>query len=621
MVVMLSDNRRHFVELLAPAKNLNCGIAAVDSGADAVYIGGPSFSARVNAGNSIEDIASLCSYAHRFRAKVHVALNTILSDQEIREAEKLIWQLYDAGADALIIQDLGLLELDLPPVELHASTQQENSSPPKIRFLEEAGFSQVVLARELSIDQIREISSSADRIRLEFFVHGALCASVSGRCYVSQCVTGRSANRGECAQLCRVPMSLRTASGEYLARNRYLLSLRDLNHTSNLEELLDAGIRSFKIEGRLKDEGYVRNVTAWYRSQLDQIFERRQEYVRSSFGRTECSFVPDVSKSFNRGFTEYCLHGAHSNFANFDSPKFVGQQVAEVTGCRGNRITVRLMPESELHNGDKCNYFAGGELKGFRISTAKGNTLEIFQIPADLKPGVKLYRNKDAEFERDVSRNGASRRTLALYLEFTETLNGFVLSGRDETGAEATVELKETSLEKAKDPAGQLENIKTRLLRLGGTYFYPADLVMNCSYGWFIPVSRLNSLRHELLEKLVLQNDAPVRKPVLKPAGAGMHELPAEERRGGYQLNVYNSLSEKFYKEHGCSTPGTAYESEKRKKAVLMYCRQCLRYCFGMCEKYNLKRQPEPLELMIGTRVFRLEFDCRRCMMMVIDRD
>ncbi len=616
---MLQDNGSCTVELLAPAKNLVCGTAAIDSGADAVYIGGPSFGARVNAGNSIEDISKLCSYAHRFRAKVHVALNTILSDDEITEAEKLIWKLYEAGVDALIIQDLGLLKLNLPPVELHASTQQENSTPGKAKFLEDLGFSQIVLARELSIDQIRNISAAVDNARLEFFVHGALCAGVSGRCYISQCIAGRSANRGECAQLCRVPMSLRTVSGEYLAKDRYLLSLKDLNHSANLEELLDAGIRSLKIEGRLKDEGYVRNVTAWYRSRLDEIFARRSGYVRSSFGKTECTFVPDVTKSFNRGFTEYCLHGVRDNFANFDSPKFVGQEVAQVCECRQNTVRIKQVPGCELHNGDKCNYFVRGELKGFRVSTAKADVLEIFQPLYDLKPGMKLYRNKDADFEREIARTGSSVRSLALWLNFTETPDGFVLSGHDETGAEAVVELKDHALEKSTNPQAQCENIRSRLLRLGGTHYYSAGLRIICDYGWFVPVSRLNELRHELIEKLVRQSDKPVGRTFR--AVGNVPALTQEDRRGGYQLNINNRLAEEFYSEHGCSAPERSYESLKRKRAVLMYCRQCLRYCFGMCEKYNHKRAAEPLELVVGSKVLRLEFDCRRCMMMVIDKD
>ena len=349
---------RKTVELLAPARDLACGIAAVDCGADAVYIGGPSFGARVNAGNSVEDLAQLCRYARRFGVKIHVTVNTILDDREIREAQTLINRLYEIGVDALIVQDLGLLELDLPPLELHASTQQNNATPAKARFLDEAGFSQIVLARELSIGQIREISSAVKNARLEFFVHGALCAGISGRCYLSQCVTGRSANRGECAQLCRVPQTLRTASGEILAKDQFLLSMRDLNNTDNLEELMDAGIQSFKIEGRLKDEVYVRNITSWYRQKIDEILERRSDrYVRSSHGHSVYTYVPDVSKSFNRGYTEYNLHEKKECYANFKSPKSVGTEVAQVVRNSGRQIQVKPLHGQILHNGDKCNYF------------------------------------------------------------------------------------------------------------------------------------------------------------------------------------------------------------------------------------------------------------------------
>ena len=339
-------SERTTIELLAPARDLSCGIAAVDCGADAVYIGGPSFGARVNAGNSLEDLEKLCRYAHRFGVKIHVTLNTILTDREIEEARSLIYKLYDIGTDALIVQDLGLLELDLPPIELHASTQQNNATPAKAEFLDRTGFSQIVLARELSINQIREIRKSVHHAKLEFFVHGALCAGVSGRCYLSQCITKRSANRGECAQLCRVPQTLQTAGGEVLARDQYLLSLRDLNNTDNLEELMDAGIQSFKIEGRLKDEGYVRNVTAWYRMHIDEILNRRSErYERSSYGTSKYTFAPDVNKSFNRGFTEYNLHEIKDQYANFKSPKFVGTPVAEILKVAGRMIKVRTMPD------------------------------------------------------------------------------------------------------------------------------------------------------------------------------------------------------------------------------------------------------------------------------------
>ena len=359
------------IELLAPAKNLKCGMAAIDSGADAVYIGGPSFGARINVPNTIDDIACLTDYAHQFGARIHVALNTILNDSELEEARDLSFKLYDIGVDALIIQDLGLINGPLPPIELHASTQQDNSSPEKIKFLEEIGFSQAVLARELSLNDIREIKKQAGSIKLEAFVHGALCVGMSGRCYLSAAITGRSANRGECAQLCRVAQNLFDKDGRPLATNKFLLSLKDLNQTRNLKELIDAGISSFKIEGRLKDEGYVRNVTAWYRRHLDAVIDADPELCRSSFGTVKTTFTPDVAKSFNRGFTEYNTHEVKDNYANFNAPGFVGEKIGKLRGVKGHVLEFDLFRNIELHNGDSLNYYrSDAELTGFRIEPA-----------------------------------------------------------------------------------------------------------------------------------------------------------------------------------------------------------------------------------------------------------
>lgn len=606
------------IELLAPARDLVCGKSAIDSGADAIYIGGPSFGARVNAGNSISDIQELCNYAHDFGAKIHVTINTILTNEELEQARELTFKLYDVGVDALILQDLGLLQGELPPLELHASTQQNNATPEKVLFLEETGFNQIVLARELSINQIKKIKEKLTTAKLEFFVHGALCAGVSGRCYLSECITNRSANRGSCAQLCRVPQSLRTVSGEYLAKDRYLLSLKDLNNTNNLEELMDAGIRSFKIEGRLKDEGYVRNVTAWYRDHLDRIFEKRSEYCRSSYGLTETSFTPNVSKSFNRGFTDYNLHEKRANFANFESPKFIGTEVAEIIDIKGNELTVKLKKNIELHNGDKCNYFSSGEMDGFRISVAKGNKLEIFQNITALRVGMKLYRNKDAEFERAVAATNSSKRTLWLDLDFKETKDGFVITCVDEIGVKASSFYQSNSLEKAKNIEGQIKNISTKLCKIGDTIYKIRNLSIETNFNWFIPVSSLNEVRHSVLEKLSQEKRA---KRTVRTTKINLNaSLPRDELNLGYEANIYNDQAREFYVQHGAKNIIPAYEQEKKSRAVLMYCKQCMRYCFGMCEKYNNQRKAEPLELIVGNHVCKLEFDCKNCMMMVIDK-
>ena len=604
--------------MLAPARDLACGLAAIDSGADAVYIGGPSFGARVNAGNSLEDIRQLCNYAHEFGAKVHVALNTILTDEELKQARELAFRLYDAGADALILQDLGLLMGDLPPLELHASTQQNNSTPEKALFLEKTGFSQIVLARELSLQEIKNIGAAVTHARLEFFVHGALCAGVSGRCYLSEYLTGRSANRGACAQLCRVPMSLKTSSGEYLARDKYLLSLKDLCHGDSLLDLMDAGIRSFKIEGRLKDEGYVRNVTAWYRNRLDKIFAGNSSYMRSSCGTTETAFVPDVSKSFNRGFTRYNLYEEKANYACFDSPKYVGTKVGEITGIRGRYITVTPEKGVTFHNGDKLSYFAGGDISGFRVSVARGGELEIFQSIKDLKPGMTLYRNKDADFERVVAQTGSSVRRLLLDLSFRETSSGFIITAGDETGVSSSVTWEGEHLEQTRNPQVQLKNIEDKLRKIGGTIYRIRNLTLDCPYHWFIPVSELNNARRQVLDQLarLKQNAGRERKETVSLN----IPLPGDELNLGYQANIYNQSARDFYCKHGVADPAPAFETEVPEKAVLMYCRQCLRYCFGMCPKYNNLRKTEQLILIIGGKEFDLKFDCGHCIMQVCSK-
>lgn len=613
-------SERTTIELLAPARDLSCGIAAVDCGADAVYIGGPSFGARVNAGNSLEDLEKLCLYAHRFGVKIHVTLNTILTDREIEEARSLIYKLYDIGTDALIVQDLGLLELDLPPIELHASTQQNNATPAKAEFLDRTGFSQIVLARELSINQIREIRKSVHHAKLEFFVHGALCAGVSGRCYLSQCITKRSANRGECAQLCRVPQTLQTAGGEVLARDQYLLSLRDLNNTDNLEELMDAGIQSFKIEGRLKDECYVRNVTAWYRMHIDEILNRRSErYVRSSYGTSKYTFAPDVNKSFNRGFTEYNLHEIKDQYANFKSPKFVGTPVAEILKVAGRMIKVRTMPGQIIHNGDKCNYFnEHQELDGFRISSVKNDTLEIFQPVRELKPGMVLYRNKDAEFERKILENGSAVRKIKIRFDYTEYEDHVTLKAVDETGDYAETDYCPENFETADNHEKLEQNLRGKLAKLGESVFTAEEINLNMKYYWFIPISRFNELRHQAVERIILQKES--RRTVSQRKINTDIQLPEEERNLGFQANIYNSLARKYYFEHGELNIADAYEKEQKPNAPVLYSKHCLRYCFGMCEKRNLQRKPEKLELMIGNRKFRLDFDCNRCLMILRDQ-
>ena len=447
--------RQRKIELLAPAKNLECGIAAIDHGADAVYIGAPRFGARAAAGNSLEDIAELVRYAHLYRVRIYVTLNTILKDEELPETERMIWDLYRAGVDALIVQDMGLPGLNLPPIPLHASTQMDNRHVEKVKFLADAGFRQVVLARELSLEQIRKIHEAVPQTSLEVFVHGALCVSYSGQCYVSQHCFGRSANRGECAQFCRLSFDMVDADGKMIVKDKHLLSLKDLNQSEELEKLLDAGASSLKIEGRLKDVTYVKNVTAYYRQRLDAIFKRRKEYIRASSGSVRLAFKPQLDKSFTRGFTNYFLFGRNKDIFSFDTPKSLGEEMGYVKEIRGNYIVVAGV--KPFSNGDGICYLdERGKLKGLRINRVENNKL----FPAGEMPRIKqrtvLYRNYDQEFEKLMQRKSAERK-LGVDMSLKENNFGFTLTLTDEDDVSVSIAL-EKEKELARTP--QTDNIK-----------------------------------------------------------------------------------------------------------------------------------------------------------------
>lgn len=460
------------IELLAPAKNLECGIEAINHGADAVYIGAPRFGARAAAGNSLEDIAALVEYAHTFNVRIYVTVNTILHDEELKETEEMIWDLYRAGVDALIIQDMGITRLNLPPIPLHASTQMDNRTPEKVRFLAEAGFRQVVLARELTLEEIRKIHQTCPDTPLEVFVHGALCVSYSGQCYVSQACYGRSANRGECAQFCRLGFDLVDSEGKVIAKNKHLLSLKDMNQSENLEALLDAGASSLKIEGRLKDVSYVKNVTAYYRQKLDAILKRRKEYVRASSGRVKLAFTPQLDKSFSRGFTDYFVHGRNPGIFSFDTPKSLGEEMGVVKEVRGNYLTVAGV--KPFSNGDGlCFLDEQGKLQGFRVNRVENNKLYPQEMPR-LKPKTKLYRNFDQEFERVMQKKSAERK-IAVRMELTESNWGFALEMADEDNNRIVVTLQREK-ELARTP--QAENLKNQLSKLGNTPFEMREIVI-----------------------------------------------------------------------------------------------------------------------------------------------
>lgn len=599
------------IELLAPAKNLECGIAAIDHGADAVYIGAPKFGARAAAVNSLEDIAALVEYAHLYNARIYVTVNTILKDEELQETEKMIWALFRAGVDALIVQDMGITGLNLPSIPLHASTQMDNRTVEKVRFLADAGFRQVVLARELSLREISKIHEACPDVPLEIFVHGALCVSYSGQCYVSQACFGRSANRGECAQFCRLPFSLVDAEGRVIVKDKHLLSLKDLNQSDELEALLDAGASSFKIEGRLKDVSYVKNVTAAYRRKLDAIFARRKEYARASSGSCRYAFNPQLDKSFSRGFTHYYLHGRTKDVFSFDTPKSLGEEMGTMKEARGNYLTVAGL--KSFNNGDGVCYIdEQGRLQGFRINRVEGNKLYPQEMPR-IKPRTVLYRNFDQEFEKILARKSSERR-IAVSVRLTDTPFGFALTLTDEDDNSVTL-----SLAREKEPARtpQEENLKTQLAKFGNTPFEAVRIDIDFAGNWFLPASVLADFRRQAVEKLISARRINYRRElfVLKPTA---HAFPQSTLT--YLGNVMNAQAVSFYAGHGVASIAPAFERAPAEKAVLMFCKHCLRYSMGWCPVHQRERSPyrEPYYLVStdGKR-FRLEFDCKNCQMKV----
>ena len=599
------------IELLAPAKNLECGMAAIDHGADAVYIGAPKFGARAAAVNSLEDIAALVEYAHLYNVRIYVTVNTILKDEELKETEEMIRALYRVGVDALIVQDMGIAGLELPPIPLHASTQMDNRTAEKVRFLADAGFRQVVLARELSLREIGKIHEACPDVPLEIFVHGALCVSYSGQCYVSQACFGRSANRGECAQFCRLPFSLVDSNDRVIAKDKHLLSLKDLNQSEELEALLDAGASSFKIEGRLKDVSYVKNVTAAYRQKLDAILARRKEYVRASSGSCRYAFKPQLDKSFSRGFTHYFLHGRTRDVFSFDTPKSLGEEMGTMKEARGNYLTVAGL--KSFNNGDGVCYIdEQGKLQGFRINSVEGNKLYPQEMPR-IKPRTVLYRNFDQEFEKILARR-SSERKMAVAIRLADTAFGFALTLTDEDDNRVTL-----SLPRAKEPARtpQEENLKTQLAKLGNTPFEAERVDIDFTENWFLPASVLADFRRQAIEKLIAARRINYRRElaVLRPT---THAFPQTTLT--YLGNVMNARAASFYAGHGVASIAPAFEQTPVEKAVLMFCKHCLRYSMGWCPVHQRERSPyrEPYYLVStdGKR-FRLEFDCRNCQMKV----
>lgn len=601
------------IELLSPAKDLNCGIEAINHGADAVYIGAPKFGARAAAGNSLEDIRELCEYAHLYGARIYVTLNTILKEDELEEAERMIWDLWRVGTDALIIQDMGITRLNLPPIPLHASTQTDNRTPEKVRFLEAAGFTQVVLARELSLNEIRRISE-ATTVSLEVFVHGALCVSYSGQCYLSAALSGRSANRGECAQYCRLPYTMVDATGTEIVTHKHLLSLKDMNRSDQLEALLDAGVSSLKIEGRLKDVGYVKNITAYYRKKLDAVLSRRPEYRRASAGRSTYTFEPVAEKSFNRGFTPFLLEGRTADITAFNTPKSLGEPVGTVKEIKGNSFTVAGL--KQLSNGDGLVFFnRKGELEGFRVNRVEANRVFPLDMP-QLTPKTPLYRNFDQAFDKLLAKPSAERK-LSVEIEFLDNPFGFTLCMEDETGARIMLTepfAKELARRERQD------NIRTQLSKLGNTPFEASKVVVGLSENWFVPSSLLADMRRRGVEKLLEARRARYPRETVKRVQPSV-SIPFPERQLTYLGNVANGKARSFYQDHGVEQIDPAFELSPRKDVPLMFTKHCLRYSMGWCPTYQKDKSPykEPYYLLYKDTRLRLQFDCKHCQMLVFE--
>ncbi|MCG8686984.1 MAG: U32 family peptidase [Desulfobacterales bacterium] len=604
------------LELLAPAKNLEFGKAAINHGADALYIGARKFGARAAAGNPVADIEQLCNHAHKFNARVYVTLNTLLFDNELEPARKLIQRLWNAGADALIIQDMGLLEMDLPPIPLFASTQTDNRTPEKVRFLEESGFQRVILARELSLSQIKKIRAKTN-VALEAFVHGALCVCYSGQCYMSAAIGKRSANRGACGQPCRLAWDLVTGTGERLVQNRYLLSLKDMDRSDQLEALAEAGISSFKIEGRLKDIDYVKNITGFYRQRLDSLIEQNSKYTKASSGKTQLGFIPDPAKTFNRGSTPYFLFGRKGPVHSFDTPKSMGEMIGKVTKKTQDHLV--LDRPHDLTNGDGiCFLDKEGKLTGFYINKVDETGQIFFPGKTNLRKktipkGTLIYRNHNNTFSKELAGNTATRK-IGLSLEFYETDHGFYLSAKDEDGVRAKVSLN-LPKEPAKNPDRAINVIEKQLSKLGNTIFTLEKLEIH-SQPYFLAAKTLNQLRRELIETLEEKRIEVYPRIQVKPRPEPVRFY---KTRLDFRANVANVLSKQFYEKRGVTSLTPAFEILFPGPGTpVMVTKHCIRYSIGDCprqKKSSKETDADQFFLERGDTRFQVVFRCRDCEM------
>lgn len=607
------------VEILAPAKNLYQGMAAINAGADAVYIGAPQFGARTNATNPVEDIAELVRYAHLFKAQVFVVLNTILYDNELDTCEKLIHELYHIGVDALIIQDMSILEMNIPPIVIHASTQANNRDPKHVKFLADAGMKRAVLARELNLDQIKDIAEATD-IELEFFVSGALCVSFSGNCYMSIAGGERSANRGSCAQNCRLPYNLIDGTGKTLISNSHLLSIKDLDLSDQLPNLIEAGITSFKIEGRLKDIVYVKNNVSYLRNKLDAFLEHNERFEKASSGRTFYNFDAEMDRSFNRGYTDYFVNKRTEKIGSWDTPKSQGQIIGKVIAVQNNGYVIEN--SDKLNNGDGL-YFINetGEADGAQINTITNNVV----IPNTFKPiavGTMIYRNADAAFNKLVEREDSAIRKIGVSLLFTETETGFQLRAIDEDGHESVTTL-ESAKEVSKNAEGLIETIKKNLSKTGNTPFIVDALDVHFSGSWFLPISKINEIRRNVLENLIEVRVTEYHRKEFQITKTD-HPYPVDKL--DFMYNVSNKMARAFYYRHGVTEIEKAFELQwDPGKARVMTTKYCVKYELGKCPRYQRdsmgEKVVEPLVLKHGENEYKLKFNCKPCEMEIWEKD
>lgn len=604
------------LELLSPAKDLETGIAAINCGADAVYIGAPQYGARAAAGNSLEDIRKLIEYAHKYWAKVYVTVNTVIYDDELEDVRNLITKLYNMKVDAVIFQDLALLEMELPPVPLFASTQTHNYEVGRIKFLDNVGIKRIILARELTLEEIKKIKNEVNA-ELEFFVHGALCVSLSGQCYMSEELTGRSANRGECAQNCRLPYSLVDANGKVMIENKHLLSLRDLNLSEYLNDLVDAGITSFKIEGRLKDVSYVKNITAFYRQQIDDIIRNNNLYERASSGYSIIPFEPDPERTFNRGYTTYFFNDRTDHVSSHDSPKSIGKYLGKVTEVNKNGFIIGTT--ERISNGDGlCYYNNKGELVGMYVNRIEGKTVHTQELNG-IKAGTKIYRNYDHSFEKKLGQE--CKRKIKADLTVEEIDYGLKVTAKDEDGV-AVSENYELKKEIAANPNRATETIKKQFAKSGDTIFEIESVTLNINLPLFIQIGQINEMRRRILQMLEAERLGNHKIEYVKQnteLRTKNSELKVPEGNLDYKFNITNKLSEKFYRKHGALEIERGFELQKNHSGkTIMTCKYCIKDELGLCPFDTDKKVDEPLFLVNESQKYRLHFNCKDCMMEII---